>query len=159
MWLRWLLQLHLITKPETQKGTNYVNFDDSRNTNNCTSSRILIASPCCCFFSHETKELQFGKHVHLGRQLHHFSGSSYLLLRPTGNHSSMDCGCEYCLLWSLLERPTEIKTTYLSPHRSYNDRYYHYGIIHFALTQKKDHLILFYFLNTLCGLAPLIPPN
>ncbi len=78
-----------------------------------------------------------------GRQLHHLSGSSYLLLRSACNHSSMDCGLEYRLLWSLLERPTERKTTYLAPHRSYNERYYHYGIIHFALTQKKDHLILF----------------
>ena len=49
---------------------------------------------------------------------------------PVANHSSMDCGFEYRLLWSLLERPTERKATYLAPHRSYNDRYYHYGIIH-----------------------------
>ena len=94
-----------------------------------------------------------------GRQLHHLSGSSYLLLRSACNHSSMDCGLEYRLLWSLLERPTERKTTYLAPHHSYNERYRYYSVTHFALTQKKDHLILFYFLNTLCGLAPLIPPN
>lgn len=83
--------------------------------------------------------------MHLGWQLPHFSGSSHLLLRSTCNHSSMDCRFEYRLLWSLLERPTERKTTYLAPHRSYNERYYHYGIIHFALTQKgsDDPFLLF----------------
>ncbi len=83
--------------------------------------------------------------MHLGWQLPHLSGSSYLLLRPTGNHSSMDCGLEYRLLWSLLEQPTERKTTYLAPHRSYNDRYCHYGIIYFTLTQKgsSDPFLLF----------------
>ena len=40
-------------------------------------------------------------------------------------------------LWSLLERATERTPTYIAPHRSYNERYYHYGIIHFALTQKR----------------------
>ena len=83
----------------------------------------------------------------VGRQLHHLSGSSYLLLRPTGNHSTMDCGFEYRLLWCLLERATARKPTYIAPHYSYNECYCHYGIIHFALTQKKDHLILFYFFN------------
>ena len=75
--------------------------------------------------------------MHFGWQLPHLSGSSHLLLRPTCNHSSMDYGCEYCLLWSLLERATERTPTYIAPHRSYNERYYHYGIIHFALTQKR----------------------
>ena len=80
-----------------------------------------------------------------GRQLHHLSGSSYLLLRSACNHSSMDCGLEYRLLWCLLERATERTPTYLAPHRSYNECYYHYGIIHFALTQKgsSDPFLLF----------------
>ena len=80
-----------------------------------------------------------------GRQLHHLSGSSYLVLRSSCNHSSMDCGCEYCLLWSLLERPTDRKSTYIAPHHSYNERYRYYSVTHFALTQKgsSDPFLLF----------------
>ena len=57
----------------------------------------------------------------------------------------MDCGLEYRLLWCLLERPTERRSTYIAPHRSHNDRYCHYDIIHFALTQKgsSDPFLLF----------------
>ena len=158
MWLRWLLQNHSRFNPVTKKGINHVKFYYPRNTDDCTSSRFFTSPSRCCFRSHETKELQFGKHVHLGRQLHHFSGSSYLLLRPTCNHSSMDCGCEYCLLWSLLERPTERKSTYIAPHHSYNERYRYYGVTHFALT-KKGSSDPFLFLSTFCYLAPLVPTN
>ena len=132
----------MITKPVTQKGTNYVNFDDSRNTNNCTSSRLLTASPCCCFFSHETKELQFGKHVHLGRQLHHFSGSSYLLLRPTGNHSTMDCGFEYRLLWCLLERATKRLSQHIASYCEGSTSNFNYAPLYLTLTLKIPSRII-----------------
>lgn len=37
-------------------------------------------------------------------------------------------GFQYRLLWN--GTANRRKATYLAPHRSYNDRYYHYGIIH-----------------------------
>ena len=142
MWLRWLLQNHLISNPVTKKGINHVQFYYPRNTDDCTSSRFFTSPSRCCFRSHETKELQSGKHMHLGRQLPHFSGSSHLLLRPTCNHSSMDCGFEYRLLWCLLERPTERKPTYIAPHYKGHTSGFDHALAYLALTLKIPSRII-----------------
>ena len=145
MWLRWLLQNHSRFNPVTKKGINHVKFYYPRNTDDCTSSRFFTSPSRSCFRSHERKKLLSGKYVYLGGKLSHLTSSCYLLLRPTGNHSTMDCGFEYRLLWCLLERSTARKSTYIAPHYSYNECYCHYGIIHFALTQKRIIWSFFYF--------------
>ncbi len=105
-----------------QKGTQPVNFDDSRNTN-IVLSRLLIASHLLLLlFSHETKKLQSGsKCILVGSCL--ASGSNHLLLRPSCDHSSGLLGS----VSSYME-PTGTVTEekqYLAPHHvHYNDRYY-----------------------------------
>ena len=56
------------------------------------------------FSAMKQKNYSLGNKCILVWQLPHLSGSSYLLLCPTGNHSSMDCRFDYRLLWCLLER-------------------------------------------------------
>ena len=170
MWLRWLLQNHLISNPVTKKGINHVKFYYPRNTDDCTSSRFFTSPSRSCFRSHERKKLLLGKYVYLGGKLSHLTSSCYLLLRSSCNHSSMDCRFEYRLLWCLLERATARKSTYIASYYKGSASNFNYAPLYLTLTLKIPsriidemgfcllkkgasdyHWLSFYFFNKPCS--------
>lgn len=142
MWLRWLLQNHSRFNPVTKKGINHVQFYYPRNTDDCTSSRFFTSPSRCFFRSHKRKKLLSRKYVYLGGELSHLTSSFYLFLCPSCNHSSMDCGLEYRLLWCLLEWATARKSTYIASYCKGSASNFNYAPLYLTLTLKIPSRII-----------------